>query len=129
MFRNTKAFSGFSVNDIEKAKQFYSQVLDLEVTEDSSMGILNLHLAGGSKVLIYPKPNHIPATFTILNFPVNNIAQAVEELKSRGIVFESYNYEHFKTDADHIFRGGGPYIAWFKDPAGNILSVLESAET
>ncbi|PSR53453.1 glyoxalase [Adhaeribacter arboris] len=126
MFRNTQAFSGFSVNDLEKAKQFYRQVLELEVVEDSSMGLLTLHLAGGAKVLIYPKPNHTPATFTILNFPVIDINQAVAELKSRGVIFESYDYEHFKTDADNIFRGGGPLIAWFTDPAGNILSVLET---
>ncbi|QMU29022.1 VOC family protein [Adhaeribacter radiodurans] len=128
MFRNTKAFSGFSVNDLQKAKQFYSQVLDLEVSEDTSMGILHLHLAGGTKVLIYPKLNHNPANYTVLNFPVPNIEDAVTELKNRGVVFEIYDFEHLKTDEDHIFRGGGPFIAWFKDPAGNILSVLEVAE-
>ena len=127
MFKNTKAFSGFSVDNIENAKQFYGQVLQLEVAE-SDMGLLELHLAGGAKVLIYPKPNHTPATFTILNFPVKNIEQAVVELRQRGVVFESYHEAHFKTDEKDIFRDGGPNIAWFKDPAGNILSVLEAKE-
>ncbi|HXV96881.1 MAG TPA: VOC family protein [Anaerolineae bacterium] len=126
MFKETKAFSGFSVNDIQKAKAFYGQTLGLEVSEVPEMGgLLTLHIAGGSNVLIYPKPNHTPATFTILNFPVDNIEQAVEELTKRGVRFEIYNEENFKTDEKGIFRGGGPLIAWFKDPAGNILSVLE----
>jgi catechol 2,3-dioxygenase-like lactoylglutathione lyase family enzyme len=123
MFKKTKAFSGFSVNDIQKAKEFYSQTLGLEVSEMN--GLLNLHLAGGSNILIYPKPNHTPATFTILNFPVDNIEQAVDELTRRGVRFEIYNEEELKTDEKGISRGGGPLIAWFKDPAGNILSVLE----
>lgn len=127
MFKNTKAFSGFSVNDIEKAKQFYSGILGLEVTQDNDMGgLLTLHIAGDSKILVYPKPNHEPATFTVLNFPVDNIADTVKELKASGVTFESYDYEYLKTDEDNICRGeGGPDIAWFKDPAGNILSVLE----
>ncbi len=123
MFKETKAFSGFSVDDIQKAKAFYSQTLGLEVSEMN--GLLNLHLAGGSNILIYPKPNHTPATFTILNFPVDNIEQAVAELTKRGVRFEIYNEADLKTDEKGIFRGGGPLIAWFKDPAGNILSVLE----
>ena len=120
MFNNTKAFSGFSVNDLQKATQFYGEILGLEVSE--GMG-LELHIAGGNKIFIYPKPNHTPATFTILNFPVDNIEEAVEELRKKGVIFEKY--ENPKTDDDDIFREGGPKIAWFKDPAGNILSVLE----
>ncbi len=122
MLRESKAFSGFSVDDIAKAKEFYGRTLGLEVSE--SNGLLNLHLAGGKNVLIYPKPNHTPATFTILNFPVKNIEDAVEKLSKSGVRFEQYEGE-LKTDAKGIFRGGGPLIAWFKDPAGNILSVLE----
>lgn len=121
MFKNTKAFSGFSVNDLQKARQFYSETLGLEVSE--SMG-LELHIAGGNNILVYPKPNHTPATFTILNFPVDNIEKAVEELRKKGVIFEKYE-DPIKTDENGIFRGGGPLIAWFKDPAGNILSVLE----
>jgi catechol 2,3-dioxygenase-like lactoylglutathione lyase family enzyme len=123
MFKEVKAFSGFSVNDIQKAKEFYSQTLGLEVSEMN--GLLNLHIAGGSNILIYPKPNHTSATFTILNFPVDNIEQAVDELTKRSVRFEIYNEEDLKTDEKGIARGEGPLIAWFKDPAGNILSVLE----
>jgi predicted enzyme related to lactoylglutathione lyase len=127
MFKNTKAFSGFSVNDIQKAKEFYGQTLGLEVSEVPEMeDLLTLHLAGGSNILVYSKPNHTPATFTILNFPVANIEQAVDELTRRGVRFEIYNEGDLKTDEKGIFRGGGPLIAWFKDPAGNILSVLEA---
>ena len=121
MFKHTKAFSGFSVNDLEKAKHFYGEILGLEVSE--SMG-LELHIEGGNNILIYPKPDHTPATFTILNFPVTDIERAVKELKEKGITFESYEGP-IKTGEDGIFRGGGPLIAWFKDPAGNILSILE----
>ena len=124
MFKNTKAFSGFAVNDIPKAKEFYSQILGLKVTE--SNGMLELQIANGSKVLIYPKPNHTPATFTILNFPVNDVEQAVAELSQAGVHFEIYNDGDIKTDEKGVVRGGGPKIAWFKDPAGNILSVLEA---
>jgi catechol 2,3-dioxygenase-like lactoylglutathione lyase family enzyme len=122
MFKDTKAFSGFSVDDIAKAKAFYGQTLGLEVTEEN--GFLNLHIAGGSHIVVYPKPNHVPATFTILNFPVANIEQAVDELTKRGVRFEHYDGE-LKTDAKGIARGNGPNIAWFKDPAGNFLSVIE----
>ena len=122
MLRDSKAFSGFSVNDIPKAKQFYAKTLGLEVSE--THGMLTLHLAGGATVLIYPKPNHAPATFTVLNFPVNNIEEAVDRLTKSGVRFERYEGD-LKTDEKGIFRGGGPLIAWFKDPAGNILSVLE----
>lgn len=126
MFKNTKAFSGFAVNDPQKAKEFYGQTLGLDVSEAN--GLLTLHIAGGTKILAYPKENHTPATFTILNFPVDNIEQAVDELASRGVHFESYNEGGLVTDERGIFRGGGPKIAWFKDPAGNLLSVLEAEQ-
>jgi catechol 2,3-dioxygenase-like lactoylglutathione lyase family enzyme len=123
MLKESKAFSSFSVDDTQKAKEFYGRTLGLEVSE--SHGLLKLHLAGGTTLLIYPKHNHTPATFTILNFPVDNVDNAVDELKKRGVRFEIYNEPDLKTDERGIFRGGGPVIAWFKDPAGNILSVLE----
>lgn len=123
MFKTTKAFSGFSVNDIAKAKAFYGGTLGLDVSE--SNGMLTLHIAGGTNVLVYPKPNHTPATFTILNFPVQDIEAAVAKLKEKGVRFERYDQPELKTDDKGIFRGGGPLIAWFTDPAGNILSVLE----
>jgi predicted enzyme related to lactoylglutathione lyase len=120
--KDSKAFSGFSVDDIPKAKQFYGGTLALEVSE--AQGLLKLHLAGGATVVIYPKPNHTPATFTVLNFPVADIEKAVDQLTKSGVRFERYDGA-LKTDQLGIFRGGGPLIAWFKDPAGNILSVLE----
>ena len=123
MFKDTKAYSGFSVNDLQKANEFYGQTLGLDVSE--AHGLLTLHIAGGTTILMYPKENHIPATFTILNFPVANIEQTVDELVKRGVHFESYNEGSLVTDEKGIFRGGGPKIAWFKDPAGNLLSVLE----
>ncbi|MGH7847133.1 MAG: VOC family protein [Candidatus Binatia bacterium] len=123
MLRDSHAFSGFSVDDIQKAKEFYGRTLGLQVSE--SNGLLELHLAGGTAVLIYPKPNHAPATFTILNFPVDNVDEAVDDLTKLGVRFEIYDEPELKTDKKGIFRGGGPTIAWFKDPAGNILSVLE----
>lgn len=124
MFKQAKAFSGFSVDDLQKAKAFYGEVLGLEVTE-IEMGLLELHIEGGNNILIYPKPNHVPATFTILNFPVKDVEKAVDELTQYGVQFEQYEGE-IKTDEKGISRGeGGPNIAWFKDPAGNILSVLE----
>jgi len=122
MLRESKAFSGFSVGDIPKAKRFYGETLGLEVSEDH--GLLNLNLAGGKKVVVYPKPNHVPATFTILNFPVNDVEKTVDTLAKKGVRFERYEGE-IKTDAKGIHRGQGPTIAWFKDPAGNILSVIE----
>jgi predicted enzyme related to lactoylglutathione lyase len=124
MFRNTKAFSGFSVDDIAKAKKFYGQTLDLEVTEAN--GLLTLHIAGGAEIIVYSKPNHVPATFTILNFPVDDVEKTVAALKERGVRFEIYKEKDFQTDDQGIARGMGPTIAWFKDPAGNILSVLEA---
>ncbi|BAU53586.1 VOC family protein [Mucilaginibacter gotjawali] len=125
MFKDTKAFSGFSVNDMQKAMEFYQGKLGIEISE-SEMGILTLHISGGSKIIIYPRPNHEPAAFTILNFPVNDVEKTVDELIAAGITFEQYG-EPIKTDAKGILRGNGrgPDIAWFKDPAGNILSVLK----
>ena len=123
MLSDSKAFSGFAVDNLQAAKAFYGGVLGLSVSE--SHGLLHLHLAGGSTVLVYPKPNHSPATFTILNFPVDNVDAAVDELTQRGVRFEIYDEAGLKTDERGVFRGGGPVIAWFKDPAGNILSVLE----
>jgi catechol 2,3-dioxygenase-like lactoylglutathione lyase family enzyme len=122
MFKDVEAFSGFSVDDLGKAKEFYGKTLGLEVSE--SHGLLTLHLAGGGRVIVYPKPNHVPATFTILNFPVSDVEKAVDSLTGRGVAFEQYEGE-IKTDAKGISRARGPKIAWFKDPAGNILSVLE----
>jgi predicted enzyme related to lactoylglutathione lyase len=122
MLKHSKAFSGFSVDDIPQAKAFYHDTLGVDVEEP--MGMLSLNLAGGNKVFVYSKPDHQPATYTVLNFPVDNVEQAVAELKKRGVTFEQYAPY---TDADGISRSDdGPTIAWFKDPAGNILSVLET---
>ena len=122
MFKDTPAFSGFSVDDVPKAKQFYGEVLGLTVSEEHEL--LTLHIAGGNHIVVYPKPNHVPATFTVLNFPVKNIDQIVDDLTQRGVRFEQYPELH--TDAKGISRDPrGPKIAWFTDPAGNILSVLE----
>lgn len=121
MFGDTKAFSGFAVDDLRKAKEFYGGTLGLRVTEEN--GMLQLHITGGTDILVYPKPEHTPATFTVLNFPVDDIDKAVDELAARGVSFE--RYEGMEADERGVFRGGGPYIAWFKDPAGNILSVLQ----
>jgi predicted enzyme related to lactoylglutathione lyase len=124
MFRNTKAFSGFSVNDLQKAKKFYAETLGLDVA-DNPMGLIELNIEGSNPVIVYPKPDHTPATFTILNFPVNNIDETVDELVSLGVKFEQYE-GNIKTDEKGICRNAqGPAIAWFKDPAGNILSILE----
>jgi predicted enzyme related to lactoylglutathione lyase len=124
MLGESKAFSGFAAPDTGKLKEFYGQTLELEVSEDH--GLLTLHLAGGTNVLIYPKADHVPATFTVLNFPVGDVEQAVDELSKRGVRFEKYDGPEIKTDEEGIMRGNGPTIAWFKDPAGNILSVLEA---
>ena len=124
MFRDTEAFSGFSVNDISAAKKFCGETLGLKVSEAN--GLLTLHIAGGRDIMAYPKENHAPATFTILNFPVEDIDRAVDELTERGVQFE--RYEGFDQDEKGIGRpeeGHGPSIAWFTDPAGNILSVLQ----
>jgi len=121
MFANTKAFSGFAVDDVENARQFYGETLGLKTSEEN--GLLTLHLAGDRATLVYPKPNHKPADYTILNFPVEDIEKAVDELVARGVQIE--RYDGFDQDERGIFRGGGPLIAWFKDPAGNVLSVLQ----
>jgi catechol 2,3-dioxygenase-like lactoylglutathione lyase family enzyme len=121
MFEHTRAYSGFAVDDIQKAKQFYGETLGIRVSEQN--GMLTLHLAGDRDTLVYPKEDHTPATFTILNFPVEDVDRAVEELTARGVRFE--RYQGFDQDEKGVFRGGGPLIAWFKDPAGNILSVIE----
>ncbi|HEX5572955.1 MAG TPA: VOC family protein [Nitrososphaeraceae archaeon] len=123
IFKNTKAFSSFSVNDLEEAKKFYGQTLGLEVSE-SEEG-LNLQIKGGNDVFIYPKPDHVPATFTVLNFVVDDVDRTVDELSKLGIRFQIYNNGELKTDDKGIFQGK-PKIAWFKDPAGNFLSILEN---
>ena len=124
MLRESKAFSGFSVDDLEAARSFYGDTLGLDVTVlDESMGLLALDLAGGARVMVYAKPTHQPAGFTILNFPVADVDQAVDELAARGVSFE--RYDGFDQDERGISRGPGPRIAWFTDPAGNVLSVLE----
>ncbi len=123
MFKNSKAFTSFSVNDLKKAKDFYKEILGLEV-KDNPMGLIELHVNGGNNIMVYPKPNHEPATFTVLNFPVKNIEKTVDDLITAGVTFEQYEGE-IKTDEKGIYRGEGPLIAWFKDPAGNILSVIE----
>src|ERR671917_189088 len=120
MFENTKAFSGFSVDDMQQAREFYGETLGLRVSEDEEYGLLFLHIAGDRDTLVYPKPDHTPASFTILNFPVDDIEKAVDELAARGVRFERYEGTEMETDEKGIFRGGGPYIAWFKDPAGNV---------
>jgi predicted enzyme related to lactoylglutathione lyase len=121
MFTETKAFSGFAVDDIDAARAFYGETLGINTSLEH--GLLTLHLAGGRDTLVYPKPGHEPAGFTILNFPVADIEAAVDELVARGVQFE--RYEGFDQDERGIMRGAGPPIAWFTDPAGNVLAVLE----
>jgi catechol 2,3-dioxygenase-like lactoylglutathione lyase family enzyme len=121
MFSDTPAFSGFAVPDIAAAREFYEGTLGLEVTEEH--GMLTLHLAGDVPVLVYPKPDHTPATHTILNFRVDDIDAAVDGLTERGVKFE--RYDGAPQDERGVMREGGPYIAWFTDPAGNVLSVLQ----
>ena len=121
MFGNTKAFSGFAVDDLEAARKFYAETLGLDTSEQ--YGLLTLHLAGGRDTLVYPKPDHQPASYTILNFQVDDIDAAVDELARRGVSLE--RYEGMGQDEKGINRVGGPYIAWLKDPAGNILAVLQ----
>lgn len=126
MLRESRAFSGFSVDDIDKARDFYSNVLGLAIKENP-MGILELHVEGGNPIIIYPKPDHVAATFTVLNFPVANIDKAVDDLGKKGVIFLQYSGQ-LQTDEKGIIRGDKnkdePDIAWFKDPAGNILSVM-----
>jgi catechol 2,3-dioxygenase-like lactoylglutathione lyase family enzyme len=121
MLANSKAFSGFAVSDIAEAKAFYGDTLGLDVSEEH--GILTLHLAGDRPTIVYPKPDHEPAGFTILNFPVDDVGAAVDELTARGVRFE--RYEGFPQDEKGVMRGQGPDIAWFKDPSGNVLSVIK----
>jgi catechol 2,3-dioxygenase-like lactoylglutathione lyase family enzyme len=121
MFEDTKAFSGFAVDDIDKARAFYGETLGLKTSDQH--GLLFLHIAGDRDTLAYPKPGHTPADYTILNFPVDDIEAAVDELTARGVSFE--RYDGMPQDERGIMREGGPYIAWFRDPAGNVLSVLQ----
>jgi catechol 2,3-dioxygenase-like lactoylglutathione lyase family enzyme len=122
---DSAAFSGFAVPDVEAAHRFYADTLGLRVDVDQEMGgMLTLHLGGGGDVLVYPKPDHVPATYTVLNFPVEDVEKAVDELAARGVRFE--RYDGFEQDDKGIARGQGPDIAWFTDPAGNVLSVLKA---
>ncbi len=123
MLANSNAFSGFAVDDLEKAREFYGETLGLEVELIDDPGLLDLKLAGDRDVLVYPKGDFEPATYTILNFPVDDVEAAVDDLAARGVAFE--RYEGMEQDEKGIARGPGPEIAWFKDPAGNILAVLE----
>jgi len=121
MIDTSRAFSGFSVDDVPAARRFYEGTLGMTVKEE--YGMLRLTVANGAQVLVYPKPNHQPATFTILNLPVPDVEAAVDELAGRGVEF--VRYDGFEQDDKGVFRGGGPLIAWFTDPAGNVLSVIE----
>jgi predicted enzyme related to lactoylglutathione lyase len=122
MFKNTKAFSGFAVPDVPAAQKFYGEVLGIETSEE--YGLLTLHLDGGARpTIVYPKPDHVPATYTILNFSVDDIDAAVDALTERGV--ELLRYDGMPQDERGIMREEGPYIAWFADPAGNVLSVLQ----
>jgi catechol 2,3-dioxygenase-like lactoylglutathione lyase family enzyme len=125
MFGDTKAFSGFSTDDLAAAKDFYAGTLGIEVTEEPPHGLLTLHIAGDRPILVYPKENHEPASYTILNFPVDDIEVAVGELTAHGVSFLHYEGTEMETDEKGIFRKGGPLIAWFEDPAGNVLSLIQ----
>ena len=120
MLNPSEAYSGFAVDDIEAARRFYSETLGMTVSEDQ--GMLSLEIGNGKNVLIYPKPDFVPATYTILNFPVDDVEKAVDELTSKGVQFEHYEGE-YATDEKGVMRGQGPDIAWFRDPAGNLVSV------
>lgn len=124
MLKDSKAFSGFSVNDLEKAKKFYTEILGIEVEDNKQMGILHLKISGGNTIMVYPKSNHTPASFTILNFPVENVEKTVDELSLKGVQFEKYDNPNYKTDPRGITMMS-PKMAWFKDPAENIMSVIE----
>jgi predicted enzyme related to lactoylglutathione lyase len=124
MFADTRAYSGFAVDDFGKAREFYGETLGLKTTVmDEEHGLMTLHLAGGRDTLVYSKPDFEPATYTILNFEVDDVDKAIDQLASRGVSFE--RYDNFDQDEKGVFRDGGPNIAWFKDPAGNVLAVLE----
>ena len=124
MLQSSKAFSGIAVKDLAQAKHFYDEVLGLTV-EEGDMGMLVLRLTGNRPILLYPKPDHVPATYTVLNFPVDDVAATVAALSERGVTFEHYEGSPAQTDDDGVFRGGGPLIAWFTDPSGNVMSVIE----
>ncbi len=125
MFANTETFSSFAVDDLDSAREFYADTLGARGVSDGPMGVLSLDVAGGRSILVYPKPDFTPATYTVLNFPVDDVEAAVDELSGRGVKFE--RYEGFEQDAKGISRDPrGPSIAWFKDPAGNILAVLQT---
>ena len=127
MLQDSKAFSGFAVDDVERARAFYADVLGLDASVDGEMGLLRLQPGGGHSVLVYPKPDYVPATYTVLNFPVPDITATVRGLAERGVQF--LRYDGFGQDDDGIARGPqGPAIAWFTDPAGNIMSVLEAPQ-
>jgi predicted enzyme related to lactoylglutathione lyase len=126
MFKTSKAFSSFSVDNIEKAKKFYQGILGIEISGSPKIKeLLNLHIERSNKVMLYSKTNHVPATFTVLNFPVDDLEKTVTELSKKGVKFEIYNEKDLKTDSKGILSGKEMKIAWFKDPAGNILSVIE----
>ena len=125
MFSTTSAFSGFSINDAEAARKFYGETLRMRV-EPNDMGFLEIHLDSGGMILAYVKPNHEPASFTILNFPVDDVEAAVDDLNARGVVTKIYDDSELPSDSKGIMRGNGPDIAWFRDPSGNVLSVLSS---
>jgi predicted enzyme related to lactoylglutathione lyase len=132
MLNSIKAFSSFSVNDLEKAMEFYKTTLGLNVNQiemGDGYGLLELDVTGGTKLMIYPKPNHTPATFTVLNFPVDDLEKTVDELTAKGVKFEHYDMGDIKTNEKGIVYGNGqgPDIAWFTDPAGNIISVLKNS--
>jgi catechol 2,3-dioxygenase-like lactoylglutathione lyase family enzyme len=120
---DSKAFSGFSVNDLDAARRFYTDTLGLQVSDVEMNGVMRLHLGSGADVLVYAKADHVPATFTVLNFPVPDVEAAVDQLADRGVTFE--RYENPPTDEKGIMRAGGPLIAWFTDPAGNVFSVIQ----
>jgi predicted enzyme related to lactoylglutathione lyase len=124
MLTPAEAFHGFSVDDTEAARTFYADVLGIEVTDAEMGGIIRLHLGAGPPTIVYPKDDHVPATYTVLNFPVADVEATVDELTERGVAFERYEGTPVETDAKGVFRGGGPLIAWFQDPAGNVLSVI-----
>jgi catechol 2,3-dioxygenase-like lactoylglutathione lyase family enzyme len=123
MLANSEAYSGFAVPDLAKARQFYGETLGLKVSGQEEDGLLNLELGGGRNVVVYFKPDHAPATYTILNFPVEDVEGTVDALTARGVEFE--RYEGFEQDDKGVHRGQGPLIAWFRDPAGNIMAIIE----
>jgi catechol 2,3-dioxygenase-like lactoylglutathione lyase family enzyme len=124
LLKNSEMFTTFAVPDIEAAKRFYGETLGLDVRDSSEPGLIEIHAKDGRPIVVYPKPDHKPAVFTVLNFPVDDVDQAVDELTAAGVKFERYDTDSIKTDAKGIARGNGPSIAWFRDPAGNILSVM-----